>query len=38
MYDWIRKGRVSGELYEGRWRNVGTPMQLAELDRELKFA
>jgi N-acetyl-alpha-D-muramate 1-phosphate uridylyltransferase len=36
MYDWIRKGRVSGELYEGRWRNIGTPMQLAELDRELQ--
>jgi N-acetyl-alpha-D-muramate 1-phosphate uridylyltransferase len=38
MYDWIRKGRVSGELYEGRWRNVGTPLQLAELDRELTTA
>jgi N-acetyl-alpha-D-muramate 1-phosphate uridylyltransferase len=38
MYDWIRRGRVSGELYEGRWRNVGTPMQLAELNRELNSA
>ena len=35
MYDWIRKGRVSGELYEGRWRNLGLPAQLAELDQEL---
>jgi MurNAc alpha-1-phosphate uridylyltransferase len=36
MYEWIRKGRVGGELYEGRWRNVGTPEQLAQLDRDLK--
>lgn len=35
MYDWIRKGRVSGELFQGRWRNIGTTAQLAELDREL---
>ena len=35
MYEWIRKGRVGGELYEGRWRNIGTAEQLAELDREL---
>lgn len=26
---------VGGELYEGRWRDVGTPQRLAELDREL---
>ena len=32
MYEWIDRGRVSGELYEGRWRNVGTPAQLSELD------
>jgi N-acetyl-alpha-D-muramate 1-phosphate uridylyltransferase len=31
----IDEGRVSGELYEGPWRNIGTPAQLAELDREL---
>lgn len=36
MYDWIRKNRVSGELYAGRWRNVGTPAQLTELDAELR--
>lgn len=35
MRQWIGRGRVSGELYEGRWRNVGTPVQLAELDAEL---
>jgi hypothetical protein len=27
---------VSGELYEGRWRNVGTPQQLHQLDQELR--
>lgn len=35
MRAWTREGRVSGELYEGAWRNIGTPAQLAELDREL---
>jgi MurNAc alpha-1-phosphate uridylyltransferase len=34
MFDWIRKGRVSGELYRGRWHNVGTPGQLHQLDQE----
>ena len=28
--------RVSGELHEGRWRDVGTPQRLAELDGELR--
>jgi MurNAc alpha-1-phosphate uridylyltransferase len=32
MRRWIRENRVSGELYEGEWRNIGTPAQLAELD------
>lgn len=31
----IDEGRVSGELFEGPWRNIGTPAQLSELDREL---
>lgn len=35
MYEWIRRGCVSGELFRGRWRNVGTPDQLARLDDEL---
>ncbi|HEU4652702.1 MAG TPA: nucleotidyltransferase family protein [Steroidobacteraceae bacterium] len=35
MFEWIRRERVSGELYSGRWRNVGTPVQLQDLDREL---
>lgn len=32
MFNWIRQGRVSGELYEGRWHNIGTQAQLAELE------
>jgi MurNAc alpha-1-phosphate uridylyltransferase len=35
MFEWIRRGRVSGELYRGRWHNVGTPVQLTQLDAEL---
>lgn len=36
MYEWVRKGRVGGELFEGRWRNVGTLAQLALLNNELR--
>ncbi|SAL52428.1 N-acetylmuramate alpha-1-phosphate uridylyltransferase MurU [Caballeronia humi] len=32
----IAAGRASGELYEGRWENVGTPAQLAALDLALR--
>jgi len=35
MFDWIRKGRVSAEVYHGRWHNLGTPAQLAELGSSL---
>ena len=35
MRRWINEGRISGELYQGAWRNVGTPQQLSELDLEL---
>jgi MurNAc alpha-1-phosphate uridylyltransferase len=35
MFDWIARGRVSGELYRGRWHNIGTPAQLQALDAEL---
>ena len=31
----IERGRASGELYLGRWENIGTPEQLAALDRDL---
>jgi MurNAc alpha-1-phosphate uridylyltransferase len=34
--DAIRAQRVSGELYEGSWENVGTPAQLAALDAALR--
>ncbi|WP_116812753.1 N-acetylmuramate alpha-1-phosphate uridylyltransferase MurU [Steroidobacter cummioxidans] len=34
MFAWIRKNRVSGELYRGVWHNVGTPQQLQQIDRE----
>jgi len=36
MFEWIRQGRVSGELYRGRWHNLGTPAQLAQLDSQLR--
>lgn len=29
----MREGRVSGELYRGRWQDIGTPERLAEADR-----
>ncbi|WP_321796208.1 N-acetylmuramate alpha-1-phosphate uridylyltransferase MurU [Caballeronia sp. J97] len=32
----IAAGRASGELYAGRWENVGTPAQLRALDEELR--
>ncbi|PWK92145.1 N-acetylmuramate alpha-1-phosphate uridylyltransferase MurU [Fulvimonas soli] len=31
----MREGLLHGERYDGRWHNVGTPRQLAELDAEL---
>ena len=34
----ISAGLASGELYEGRWENVGTPDQLRALDAELRAA
>lgn len=34
----IASGRASGELYEGRWENVGTPAQLQALDAQLRAA
>ena len=32
LHDWIARGLVSGELYEGPWANVGTPDELTRLD------
>ena len=36
--DWIARGWVSGEAYAGTWANVGTPEELARLDRLLRGA
>ena len=33
---WIAGDRVSGELFDGPWANVGTPEDLAQLDRDLR--
>lgn len=32
----MARGQVSGEHYAGRWRDVGTPQRLSELDQELR--
>lgn len=34
-YRFVDEGRVGGEHFRGTWDNVGTPAQLAELDRRL---
>jgi MurNAc alpha-1-phosphate uridylyltransferase len=34
--DWIRRGWASGEIYNGRWANVGSPDELVRLDRLLE--
>jgi MurNAc alpha-1-phosphate uridylyltransferase len=34
-YRFVDEGRVGGEHFHGTWDNVGTPAQLAELDRRL---
>lgn len=34
--DAIREGTATGERFNGRWENVGTPDQLAALDRALR--
>jgi MurNAc alpha-1-phosphate uridylyltransferase len=34
-YQLVEAGRVTGERYGGSWDNVGTPEQLAALDRRL---
>jgi MurNAc alpha-1-phosphate uridylyltransferase len=36
MYRFVEEGRVTGELFGGAWDNIGTPEQLAELDRRLR--
>jgi N-acetyl-alpha-D-muramate 1-phosphate uridylyltransferase len=34
--DWIARRWVTGEHFGGRWANVGTPSDLADLDRSLR--
>ncbi len=34
-YRFVEEGRVTGEHFQGAWDNVGTPDQLAALDRRL---
>lgn len=34
-HDWIARGLVSGERFDGPWANVGTPAELAALDLQL---
>ena len=34
-YQFVEAGRVSGEHFRGAWDNVGTPEQLAALDRRI---
>jgi MurNAc alpha-1-phosphate uridylyltransferase len=36
--DWITRGWVSGERFDGPWANVGTPEDLAVLDRQLSLS
>jgi len=36
LNDWITRGLVSGERFDGPWANVGTPADLAQLDTELR--
>ena len=33
--DWISRGWATGELFTGRWANVGTPDELARLEASL---
>ena len=35
-FELVRRGRASAERYGGRWYNVGTPQELAALDRQLQ--
>ena len=33
----VQKGRITGEKYNGRWCDVGTPERLHELDSQLRY-
>ncbi len=36
FHRWIGLGIMSGERYDGPWANLGTPQELADLDRQLR--
>ena len=36
LHTQITHGKVSGEHYQGKWTDVGTPQRLDELDRQLR--
>jgi MurNAc alpha-1-phosphate uridylyltransferase len=38
LYEFAQQGRVTGELFDGEWENLGTPMQLDALDARLRAA
>ena len=35
LYDAVREGQLSGEVFTGLWQDVGTPERLAELAAQL---
>jgi MurNAc alpha-1-phosphate uridylyltransferase len=38
LYRFVDSGRVGGEHFDGFWRNIGTPEELARVDAELTAA
>lgn len=38
LYKAISNSKISGEYYNGDWRDIGTPQRLAELDNDLLHA
>lgn len=38
LREWMNKGAVSGQLYSGRWNDIGTPERLKALDETLSVA
>lgn len=36
MFEWVKKGKITGEHFQGEWFNVGTPEHLRALDQLLK--
>lgn len=37
LYNFVERGEVTGELYEGAWANVGTPEELAKVNLTNSF-